>query len=349
MSNTKTSFINQVGGNVSVVSLVIATLLVVLFINFGSSVLAAQYTVAMHSQEPVGAGDIATVFFHLSSTNQSDSLLFNGFELRVGYDSAVLNLWDAHSPQLITSRGWQFSFENEFLDHVGFPTGLLWIGAEIIDDSLSSENCLVLEDPLFAVQFLVKGDVDISIGETAVDFAWLECADNSFRADNSNTFHIAAQVLNAEGVDITDDTIQLPSLTGPNEDCIESISSAVAVLARDISFQSTIIIFKASTGYEDQQVQLPRSIILYQNYPNPFNPTTEISFSLPRSEDVQLDVLNVMGQQVASLVNGRIKAGTHTVTWNGKNSKGGDVASGIYLYRLSAGDYISSRKMLLVR
>ncbi|UCG61687.1 MAG: T9SS type A sorting domain-containing protein [Candidatus Zixiibacteriota bacterium] len=89
---------------------------------------------------------------------------------------------------------------------------------------------------------------------------------------------------------------------------------------------------------------LPAEFSLGQNYPNPFNPTTDISFSLPQATHVKLEVFNIMGQRVSTLVDRQMAAGTHTVTFDG-----GQVASGTYLYRLQAGDKVETKKMSLVK
>lgn len=94
---------------------------------------------------------------------------------------------------------------------------------------------------------------------------------------------------------------------------------------------------------------LPDEFALEQNYPNPFNPTTEIQFSLPVASRVNLTVFNLLGQQVKSVVNGNMEAGVHTVTWNGTNSSGNQVSSGIYFYRIEAGDFNLTRKMMLLK
>jgi hypothetical protein len=89
---------------------------------------------------------------------------------------------------------------------------------------------------------------------------------------------------------------------------------------------------------------LPEEYTLVQNYPNPFNPDTDITFALPEAGRVELVVYNIGGQQVATLVDGWLDAGVYTRTWNGS-----DVASGVYFYRLHAGDYAQSRKMVLLK
>jgi hypothetical protein len=94
---------------------------------------------------------------------------------------------------------------------------------------------------------------------------------------------------------------------------------------------------------------LPQQYDLGQNYPNPFNPTTEIEFALPKGGQVNLVVYNVLGQEVKTLVNGQMDAGSHKVQWDGTNSQGQSVSSGIYFYRLSAEQYNATRKMLMLK
>jgi len=96
-----------------------------------------------------------------------------------------------------------------------------------------------------------------------------------------------------------------------------------------------------STGDE---MDLPLEFALKQNYPNPFNPTTQIQYALPEGIDVRIDVFNVMGQRVATLVNGAQNAGFHTVTFDANR-----LASGVYIYRMQAGSFVQTQKMLLVK
>ena len=88
----------------------------------------------------------------------------------------------------------------------------------------------------------------------------------------------------------------------------------------------------------------PVSFSLHQNYPNPFNPTTVIEFSVPQTGNVDLKVFNVLGQEVASLQHGVLPAGLHSVTFDASR-----LASGVYLYKITAGSFSSTKKMLLLK
>ena len=90
--------------------------------------------------------------------------------------------------------------------------------------------------------------------------------------------------------------------------------------------------------------QIPGAYKLEQNYPNPFNPSTVISFSIPKSSTVSLKVFDILGNEVATLVNGNKIQGNYSVEFNGANT-----ASGIYFYKLTAGDYVEVKRMMLVK
>ena len=95
---------------------------------------------------------------------------------------------------------------------------------------------------------------------------------------------------------------------------------------------------------------LPNEYVLYQNYPNPFNPTTTITYQLKEKGAVTLEVFDILGRRINSLVNNVVQSsGMHTINWNGLNSQGAKVASGIYIYRLQSKGFIDSRKMILLK
>ena len=93
-----------------------------------------------------------------------------------------------------------------------------------------------------------------------------------------------------------------------------------------------------------QTVRIPNFYALDQNYPNPFNPTTKITYALPKTGNVNLVVYDILGREVATLVNGVKQAGIHTVNFNASN-----LASGIYFYKIQAGDFNAVKKMVLVK
>ena len=95
---------------------------------------------------------------------------------------------------------------------------------------------------------------------------------------------------------------------------------------------------------DDFVSQLPTQFTLNQNYPNPFNPTTVISYELPQVADVQLQVFDMLGRQVATLVDGTVQAGTHRVTFDASN-----LSSGVYIYRLHTAEHILTRKLTVLK
>jgi hypothetical protein len=95
--------------------------------------------------------------------------------------------------------------------------------------------------------------------------------------------------------------------------------------------------------------QLPEEFGLQQNYPNPFNAGTRIEFQLPKRSPVQIDIFNLLGQKVATLVDEELSAGFHKVDWDGKIDGGHQAPSGVYIYSIKAGDFNQRKKMLLIR
>ncbi len=104
-----------------------------------------------------------------------------------------------------------------------------------------------------------------------------------------------------------------------------------------------------STGVNDPGEIVPREFALLQNAPNPFNPVTTIAFALPEQADVSVKVYNMAGRVVRTLVDGSEGPGTHSVVWDGRDEAGRSVASGVYFYRMSAGDFSERRMMVLLK
>jgi len=98
------------------------------------------------------------------------------------------------------------------------------------------------------------------------------------------------------------------------------------------------------TGVVERESGIPKQFALQQNYPNPFNPSTEISYEVPKASFVKLSVFNMLGQKVADLVNGEQNPGKYQAPFNASN-----LSSGIYFYRLTAGSFVSIKKMVLIK
>lgn len=102
-------------------------------------------------------------------------------------------------------------------------------------------------------------------------------------------------------------------------------------------------------GEPSLDLSLPKEYSLSQNFPNPFNPVTSVNYSLPEAVHVRLEIYNILGQKVRTLVEEPQVAGYKTVHWNGVDDYGRGMASGVYFYRLEAGKYSSSKKLLLLK
>ncbi|UCE24090.1 MAG: T9SS type A sorting domain-containing protein [Candidatus Zixiibacteriota bacterium] len=159
-------------------------------------------------------------------------------------------------------------------------------------------------------------------------------------------------------VKITDATYGFPiccDSDGPYETATTYISSnGIAWLDMGTGYGDDVCI-RARTSVDlpvavaDEPLQLAHQFTLSNNYPNPFNPTTTIMYSLARKAHVELSIYNLLGQKVTTLVDETMPAGNHSAIWNGADDSGNRVASGVYLYQLRAGDYVESKKMILLK
>lgn len=139
------------------------------------------------------------------------------------------------------------------------------------------------------------------------------------------------------------------SFTGPPDlEWEEWFASGVGIVRRNlygIALSEWLLIDKSisSITYKNNSSKI-EGFSLYQNYPNPFNPTTTVAFDLPRGGRITLKILNIQGEEVVTLLSTYLPAGSHSIKWNASNA-----ASGVYLYRLQAENFIAMRKMVLIR
>jgi hypothetical protein len=142
----------------------------------------------------------------------------------------------------------------------------------------------------------------------------------------------------------------------------DSISVQIGVYGTDDNFTIAEDIIIAS-DYSELTVQIgvgvevaidesgltPFEFALHQNYPNPFNPETNIQFDVAENSDVNVSIFNIMGQKVATLVNGNMDAGIYHIKWNGLSDKGIALPSGMYFYKMKSSEYQSVKKLVLVK
>jgi hypothetical protein len=159
---------------------------------------------------------------------------------------------------------------------------------------------------------------------------------------------------------ISASVVPAPGDPGSTESCtITELQPAVtyymAVISVDSSGNWSDIsnIVSATTsiilGADDGHTGLPTDFQLSQNYPNPFNASTQITYSLPRTTHVNITVFNVAGQQVTTIVDDLKPAGNHAIVWEGYRDDGNPLSSGIYFYRIQAGNFLATKKMILLK
>ena len=140
----------------------------------------------------------------------------------------------------------------------------------------------------------------------------------------------------------------------PNKNVIRNVLSESITIQESLQNGYDITIVAGDEAYVNDMIMnileaIPAEYSLSQNYPNPFNPTTKIDFTLPRSDDVNVTIYNLVGQQIKVLVNSNLEYGYHTVTWNGLDQLGRPVASGVYFSELRTRNFRQTKKMLLLK
>jgi hypothetical protein len=175
-------------------------------------------------------------------------------------------------------------------------------------------NCLRLKDETEEiVQTLVEGQVMFVDTSSSIAYSWI--GKESF---------LLAEIESMEGEDN-------PNFT--QADFVQLTTSLDALNAL----------------IDNGQVTMPDDLVLYANYPNPFNPSTTIRFDVPQAGTVNLTVYDLNGRRIATLVDENMAAGSHQVSWNGRDASGISVASGVYVYRLQQMNRTLNRKLTLLR
>jgi len=193
---------------------------------------------------------------------------------------------------------------------------------------------------------------DSHIAPNALEFTWNSCP--SLVPITGYDFTLKGGNVEVTFEDIADTTIgidlpQYVQFTGPVEVEWTVSASYKPWTFVPVNGRGNFTVDFPTDASDPDDPGLPVAFALEQNYPNPFNPSTEISFVLPRAERVTLEIFNITGQRVATVLTADLAAGEHVVTWDGTSAGGSLVASGVYFYKLQAGEYTATKKMILAR
>ncbi|GEM_PF-1875016 len=263
-----------------------------------------------------------------------------------------------------------YSADNPFAMFLADGKNLLWSSEEYLGGLLGWEDTVFEAGTIF-YDWLHIGEVlhDRSIITPGVGYSELEttaddmCAGmtspltlSGFEGDPWSDYLFPADNVATEGLffESTGTFADNPAGFRDDEEQHNVVTLGYSLYMMDDTNRETFIgnvldYWAANPGYsvgveEPVQPEMPLSYTLEQNYPNPFNPITEIRFALPENANVELTVYNLMGQEVAKLLDRDLQAGNHQVTWNASQ-----LSSGVYFYKLKTANFESVRKMILMK
>jgi len=193
--------------------------------------------------------------------------------------------------------------------------------------------------------FVNKGHQSLVIGVAVVLFLFLSVVieSNSLAQMSSDNYKLSTSVLSEGGRNASSANFKAITTIGQPSP-IGNVAGYSYI--GYYGFWQTIL--GQEVGIKDRTANaasnLPNVFSLAQNHPNPFNPITQVNYALPRDCNVKLSIYNILGQKMTTLVDGKQKAGYKTAPWDA-----GSLSSGIYFYRLQAGDFVETRKMVLLK
>ena len=234
---------------------------------------------------------------------------------------------------------------------------------EILSGTPDGAGSFVNIEKVFAGDSTVTAEVKVVCLDDSLDPSNVFRLATGADAEGNNQFvnivktedgALEAVITDADGVehrvDLNDeDAIERLKELGLNVDIINNADSCK--MSAMFIGENELTDDDATTGPNEKEMSdnLPEGYYLSQNYPNPFNPLTQLNFTIPKAEKVTLEIFNINGQKVKTLVDGFMEAGEHTVGWDATDDAGGRVASGMYLYKLTAGGFTASKKMTLLK
>lgn len=243
------------------------------------------------------------------------------------------------------------------IDTLPYDSVLVASGSISMADTLDANPNELVDVPIWAdglqningMEFRIEYD---PAQTTIQEIVWPSSfQDTSFKTYNDSANGIFRIAVVSDSLIAHPDTIIVTLRCKMSQDFTETTVSVNRLrLNEDIpTFDVAMTVLKPIVGISDGDQRLPREYALDQNYPNPFNPETAIRYHLPQSEHVKLTVYNMLGQEIRVLVNEPVTAGSYSVRWDGRDAARQTVASGVYIYKMTAGNFIAVQKMLLMQ
>lgn len=226
---------------------------------------------------------------------------------------------------------------------MGWPTGILLDGTNVISDATSGN--------MFVKNSIIAGSSKKNVDTTKSNGVF--APESWFTSIGGRIYSTTSEVMLADAFNLEyPNFMPLPGsptliggITPPSDGFYDVTATFVGAFGYE-NWTAGWAKFKVVTDVEEEENinSIPTTYSVSQNYPNPFNPTTTINFELPQTSNVRLSIYNILGQEVVTLVNDIVTAGSHSVNWNAVN-----MPSGVYIYRIESGSFSVSKKMTLLK
>ncbi len=294
-------------------------------------------------------GDSDTLAFNVVNSG-TDSLHVFG----ASYYGVMFELLD--EPAFVLAPGSSHPMHFAFQPmETGLFTDTLWFNADVANAPALALSGSAAHKARFGLdrtevsESLLENSIDstaVTIYNTGLGVLHVSMSPQDGSGGNADWFSIADSSLTVAAEDSQQLVIYLHPQT------VDNYSGSIQFVTNDPDHPTASLTINLGviSGLDDGLAfGVPQQYELHQNYPNPFNPTTTIRYDLKQAGTVSLRVYNMMGQEVRSLVRQHQAAGYHTVDWDGTNNSGNMVSSGIYLYKLEAGPFMKTRKMIFMK